>query len=270
MPQFRQAVLHNVGSLNNTLLDMLPVILFRRLLQSMSLVSLSQGEVVHEPDQQLQHVYFPTTSIVSLNYMMNNGGSPELAVVGNEGMIGVQAILGGLSMPNSAIVQRSGLAYRLNRDIFLQEFERTGGRRCGALQKVLLRYAQALFTQLAQFTVCNSHHSVHRRLSRWILMGVDRTLNNELTVTHDQIAGQLGVRREGVTAALGKLHGSGLLQCSRGQIAVLDRVGLEGEACECYQVIKSEYDRLLTAFPAQLHRSNVSPLIHSAGIGLAA
>jgi CRP-like cAMP-binding protein len=230
---------------------MLPESVGKRLQAAMVPVKLGHGDVLYEPDRPLQYVYFPSTAIVSLVYLLDDGASTELAVVGNEGMVGVQAFMGGMTMPNRAVVHGSGSAHRLCREVFVREFERSGGRRDGALQTVLLRYAQALLTQLAQVAVCNGHHCVQRRLSRWLLMSVDRTQNDVLRVTQESIANLLGVRREGVTGAAGKLQSAGLIQYSRGQITVLDRAGLEDEACECYRVIRNEYERLLFAPPAR-------------------
>jgi CRP-like cAMP-binding protein len=235
----------------NKLLEMLPESVAKRLQAEMTQVTLPQGNVLYESDRPLQYVYFPINAIVSLVYLLDDGASTELAVVGNEGMVGVQAFMGGVSMPNRAVVHGSGSALRMCREVFVSEFERSGGRRDGALQTVLLRYAQALLTQLAQVAVCNGHHCVQRRLSRWLLMSVDRTENDVLRVTQESIANLLGVRREGVTGAAGKLQSAGLIHYSRGRITVLDRAGLEDEACECYRVIRNEYERLLFATPAR-------------------
>jgi CRP-like cAMP-binding protein len=176
---------------------------------------------------------------------MEDGASAEIAVVGNEGMIGVAHFMGGNTMPNRAIVQSTGYAYRLRRLLLMEEFGRTGGRRKGVLNLLLLRYTQALITQMAQTAVCNRHHSVDQQLCRWLLLSLDRLDSHEFTMTQELIANMLGVRREGVTEAAGKLQRAGLIDYHRGHITVLDRHGLEKRVCECYQVVKTEFDRLL-------------------------
>ncbi len=201
---------------------------------------MSLGEVVYESGSRLEYVYFPTTSIVSLLYVMADGASAEIAVVGNEGMVGVAVFMGGETTPSRAIVQSAGSAYRLPGHSMKEEFVRGG-----AMQHLLLRYTQALLTQMAQTAVCNRHHSVDQQLCRWLLLSLDRLPSNKLTMTQELIANMLGVRREGVTEAAGKLQSAGLIQYSRGRITVLDRPGLEGRACECYGVVRRESDRLL-------------------------
>lgn len=243
----------------NRLLAALPPILWERLQGSLELVRLQQGEVLYESARPLRYIHFPTTAIVSLVYLLGDGASAELAVIGNEGMVGVQVFMGGATMPNRAVVHSTGYAYRIGQDVFMREFERSGGRRYGALQHALLRYAQALLTQLAQIAVCNGHHSLHRRLCRWLLMSIDRSCGVELAVTQENIANLLGVRREGVTEAAGKLQSAGLIRYSRGHITVHDRAGLEDEACECYQVIRQEYERLLAAPPGRNDRPRAMP-----------
>jgi len=203
------------------------------------------GEVLYESGDKLRYVYLPTTCIVSKLYVMENGASAEIAVVGNEGIIGVALYMGGETMPNRAVVQSEGYAYRLRAHLLMQEFNRSGGRRSGALHHLLLRYALALMTQMAQTAVCNRHHSVDQQLCRWLLLSLDRIASNELIMTQELIANMLGVRREGVTEAAGKLQRAGLINYSRGHITVLDRPGLEARVCECYQVVKTEFDRLL-------------------------
>ena len=198
------------------------------------------GEVVYESGSRLEYVYFPTTSIVSLLYVMADGASAEIAVVGNEGMVGVVLFMGGETTPSRAIVQSAGSAYRLPGHSMKEEFVRGG-----AMQHLLLRYTQALLTQMAQTAVCNRHHSVDQQLCRWLLLSLDRLPSNKLTMTQELIANMLGVRREGVTEAAGKLQSAGLIQYSRGRITVVDRPGLEARACECYDVVKRESDRLL-------------------------
>ena len=229
---------HNPGQ--NHLLAALPATESKRLLPLLELVPMPLGDVIYESGSQLRHVYFPTTSIVSLLYVMEDGASAEIAVVGNEGIIGVALFMGGETTPSRAVVQSAGYAYRLKGQLLKQEFNRSG-----ALQHLLLRYTQALITQMAQTAVCNRHHSVDQQLCRWLLLSLDRLPSNELTMTQELIANMLGVRREGVTEAAGKLQNAGLIHYSRGRITVLDRPGLEANACECYQVVKKEFDRLL-------------------------
>ncbi len=224
----------------NHLLAALPVIESERLYPHLELVPLPLGEVLYESGDQLQHVYFPTASIVSLLYVMADGASAEIAVVGNEGIIGIALFMGGETMPNRAVVQSAGYAYRLKGQLLKEEFNRAG-----ELQHLLLRYTQALLTQMSQTAVCNRHHSVDQQLCRWLLLSLDRLSSNELTMTQELIANMLGVRREGVTEAAGKLQSAGLIHYSRGHITVLDRPRLEARACECYQVVKTEFDRLL-------------------------
>jgi CRP-like cAMP-binding protein len=224
----------------NYLLAALPVGELQRLDPSLELVPLPLGEVLYESGDQLQHVYFPTGSIVSLLYVMADGASAEIAVVGNEGIIGIALFMGGETMPNRAVVQSAGYAYRLQGQLLKEEFNRAG-----ELQHLLLRYTQALLTQMSQTAVCNRHHSVDQQLCRWLLLSLDRLSSNELSMTQELIANMLGVRREGVTEAAGKLQKVGLIHYSRGRITVIDRPGLEARACECYQVVKTEFDRLL-------------------------
>jgi len=228
------------GALPNHLLTALPVNELERLSAHMDTVQLPLGEVIYESGGELRHVYFPTTAIVSLLYLMEDGASAEIAVVGNDGIVGVALFMGGESMPNRAVVQSAGHAYRLPGPLLKEEF-----RRGGSLQRLLLRYTQALLTQMAQTAVCNRHHSVDQQLCRWLLLSLDRLPTSELSMTQELIANMLGVRREGVTEAAGKLQKAGLIQYSRGHITVLDRPALERQACECYQVVKKETDRLL-------------------------
>jgi CRP-like cAMP-binding protein len=234
----------------NHLLDALPAAEYERLSPHLELVPMPLGEVLYESGEELRYAYFPTTCIVSKLYAMENGQSAEIAVVGNDGVIGVALFMGGGTMPNRAVVQSAGYAYRLRGHLLLQEFDRSGGRRSGALHDLLLRYTQALITQMAQTAVCNRHHSVDQQLCRWLLLSLDRLPSNELTMTQELIANMLGVRREGVTEAAGKLQHAGLIHYSRGHITVLDRPGLEARVCECYQVVKTEFDRLLPPPPA--------------------
>jgi len=199
------------------------------------------GEILYEPGEQLQHAYFPTTSIVSLHYVLESGASAESAGVGNEGVIGISLFMGGNTTPSSAVVQMAGHAYRLPGRILKQEFNRAG-----LLQRLMLRYTQALMTQMAQTAACNRHHSVEQQLCRWLLLTLDRMPSNELVMTQELVASMLGVRREGITEAAGKLQHSGFIRYRRGHIAVLERLGLEVRACECYAAVKQELGRLLS------------------------
>jgi CRP-like cAMP-binding protein len=226
----------------NHLLDALLKADYDRLYPSLELVKMPLGEVLCESGDLLNHVYFPTTSIVSLLYVMENGASAEIAVVGNEGMFGVQILLGGDTTPSQAVVQSEGYVYRMKAQLLKNEVARAG-----PLQRLLLRYTQALITQMSQTAVCNRHHSVEQQLCRWLLLSIDRLSGNELNMTQELIANMLGVRREGVTEAAGALQNLGLISYSRGHIKVLDRKGLEAKSCECYQVVKDEMDRLLPA-----------------------
>jgi len=224
----------------NHLLSVLPDIERERLTSHLDLVPLSLGEALYESGDKLNHVYFPTTSIVSLLYVMENGASAEIAVVGNDGIVGIALFMGGETMPNRAVVQSAGEAYRLSGQVLKGEFNRGG-----ALQHLLLRYTLALLSQMAQTAVCNRHHTVDQQLCRWLLLSLDRLPANELTMTQELIANMLGVRREGVTEAAGKLQSAGLIQYRRGRITVLDRAGLEARVCECYDVVRREFRRLL-------------------------
>ena len=226
--------------IENFLLAALPEADLERLRPSLMLVSLPLGEALYESGSQLRHVYFPTTSIVSLLYVMADGASAEIAVVGNEGLIGVSLFMGGETTPSRAVVQSAGDAYQLSGKALKDEFTRGG-----AMQHLLLRYTQALITQMAQTAVCNRHHSLDQQLCRWLLLSLDRLVGNELVMTQELIANMLGVRREGVTEAAGNLQSAGLIKYSRGHITVLDRTGLEARTCECYRVVKKEFDRLL-------------------------
>ncbi len=213
---------------------------FERLRPDLELVPLPLGWAVYEAGGQLGYLYFPTTSIVSLLYVMEDGSSAEIAVTGNDGLVGIALFMGGESTPSRAVVQSAGFGYRLNARILKREFA-LGGQ----LQHLALRYTQALLTQMAQTAVCNRHHSVEQQLCRWLLLSLDRLPSNELSMTQELIANMLGVRREGVTEAAGKLQAAGLIHYSRGHITVLDRPKLEKQVCECYAVVKKEMDRLL-------------------------
>jgi CRP-like cAMP-binding protein len=224
----------------NHLLAALPAADFERLAPHLKLVPLPLGEALYESGIVLRHVYFPTNSIVSLLYVMADGSAAEIAVVGNEGVIGISLFMGGETTPSRAVVQSAGYAYRLTGQLLKEEFTRAG-----PMQHLLLRYTQALLTQMAQTAVCNRHHSLDQQLCRWLLLSLDRLPSNELVMTQELIANMLGVRREGVTEAAGKLQSAGLIQYGRGRITVLDRPGLEARTCECYGVVKRECDRLL-------------------------
>jgi CRP-like cAMP-binding protein len=224
----------------NHLLNALPAGDYMRLEPHLELIPMALGEVLYEPGRRLRHVYFPTTSIVSLLYVMEDGASAEIAVVGNEGMLGISLFMGGETTPSHAVVQSAGCGVRLEAQLLKQEFARFG-----PMMHLLLRYTQALITQMAQTAVCNRHHSVDQQLCRWLLLSLDRLSTNELSMTQELIANMLGVRREGVTEAAGKLQNAGLINYRRGRITVLDRPGLEARSCECYQVVKKEIDRLL-------------------------
>jgi CRP-like cAMP-binding protein len=226
--------------LQNHLLAALPAEVSRRLHAGLELVEMPLGMVLYESGSRLQHVYFPTTSIVSLLYVMEDGHSAEIAIVGNEGVVGVALFMGGETTPSRGIVQSAGYAYRLPGKSLKGEFVRAG-----PLQRLLLRYTQALITQMAQTAVCNRHHSIEQQLCRWLLLSLDRLASNDLVMTQELIGNMLGVRREGVTESAGKLQDLGIIRYSRGRITVLDRPALEHHACECYAVVKREFDRLL-------------------------
>jgi CRP-like cAMP-binding protein len=215
-----------------------------RIYPHLQTVPMPLGKVLYESGDVLRHVYFPTDSIISLLYVMADGASAEISVVGNEGLIGVALFMGGETTPSRAIVQSSGHAYRLIGQKLKEEFHRSG-----AMQLLLLRYTQALLTQMAQTAVCNRHHTVDQQLCRWLLLSLDRLPSNQLTMTQELIANMLGVRREGVTEAAGKLQKLGIIRYARGRITVLDRPRLEQMSCECYAVVKKETDRLLPRPP---------------------
>ncbi len=228
---------HRTG---NHLLAVLPEAEWARLEPQLVPVEMSLGKVVYESGDRLDHVYFPSTAIVSLLYVMEDGASAEIAIVGNEGVIGIALFMGGETTPNRAVVQSAGRAYRLDARILKEEFHRAG-----PVQRLLLRYTQALITQMAQTAVCNRHHSIDQQLCRWLLLSLDRLPSNELDMTQELIANMLGVRRAGVTEAAIKLQDAGLIRYSHGHIEVLNRDGLEKRVCECYDVVKRECDRLL-------------------------
>ncbi len=213
--------------------------------EHLELVSLRLGEVIYEPGGQLEHAYFPTTAVVSLHYVAASGASAEIAGVGNEGVVGISLFMGGDTTPSSAAVQTAGQAYRLPRRLLREQFDRGG-----PILNLLLRYTQALITQMTQTAVCNRHHSVDQQLCRWLLTTLDRIPSGQLTMTQELVANTLGVRREGITVAAGKLQEAGLISYRRGHIAVLQRAGLEARSCECYTVVKNEFDRLLATVSA--------------------
>ena len=224
----------------NHLLAALPDSVQARLLPQLESVQMPLGGVLYESGGTLSHVYFPTTAIVSLLYVMENGASAEIAVVGNEGIVGISLFMGGESTPSRAVVQSAGQGFRLKSAVVKNEFNQAG-----PVLHLLLRYTQALITQMAQTAVCNRHHSLDQQLCRWLLLSLDRLSGDELLMTQELIANMLGVRREGVTESAMKLQNAGLIRYARGRISVLDRTGLERRTCECYAVVKKEYERLL-------------------------
>jgi CRP-like cAMP-binding protein len=228
----------------NQLLAAFPAAERERIFPQLQLVAMPLGKVLYESGDLLRHVYFPTNSIVSLLYVLADGASAEISVVGNEGLIGIALFMGGETTPSRAIVQSAGSAYRLNGQALKDEFHRNG-----EAQLLLLRYTQGLITQMAQTAVCNRHHSVDQQLCRWLLLSLDRLSTNQLVMTQELIANMLGVRREGVTEAAGKLHKLGIIRYARGRITVLNRPRLEQLCCECYAVVKKETDRLLPPRP---------------------
>jgi len=230
--------------LQNHLLAALPADVQGRLFPHLEPLPLLLGKVLYESGDTLRHVYFPTDSIVSLLYVMENGGSAEISVIGNEGLVGIALFMGGESTPSRAVVQSAGTAYRMPGQLLKDEFNRHG-----EMLHLMLRYTQSLITQMSQTAVCNRHHTVDQQLCRWLLLSLDRLPNNRLTMTQELIADMLGVRREGVTDAAGKLQKQGVIEYRRGHITVLDRPKLEKLSCECYAVVKRETDRLLPYLP---------------------
>ena len=224
----------------NLLLNVLPAKIIERMFPQLELISMKLGEVVYESGDPLQHVYFPTTAIISLHCITENGASIEIAGVGNEGVVGIALLMGGNTMPSMATVNTAGFAYRLKRQLMIDEFNQAG-----PMMHLMLRYTQALITQISQTAVCNRHHSIEQQLCRWLLLTLDRLPTQELTITQELIASMLGVRREGITEAAGNLQRAGLISYRRGHITVLNRLGLESRSCECYNVVKKEFHRLL-------------------------
>ena len=235
----------------NHLLGALPADEFARLQPDLKAVSLELGEVIYESGEQLENIYFPTTAIISLLYIMENGSTAEIGMAGNDGLVGIALFMGGTTTPNRAVVQSAGNAFRLSSKAL--QFEFGAG---GVFQKILLRYTQSLMTQISQTAVCNRLHSVEQQLCRWLLINHDLLQTNQLVMTHDLIANMLGVRREGVSVAASRLQKAGLIKYVRGTITMLDRDKLEAAACECYRVVKDEYDRLLGKYVSK-NRSTV-------------
>ena len=225
----------------NHLLAALPTEEYERVVAHLELVPMALGEILYEPGEQMRYAYFPTTAIVSLHYVMESGASADTAGVGNEGVVGIALFMGGETTPSSAVVQTAGYGYRLESRWLKEEFVRGG-----LMQRLLLRYTQALITQMTQTAACNRHHSIDQQLCRWLLLTLDRVSTNELTMTQELVASMLGVRREGITEAAGKLQRAGVIRHRRGHITVLDRSGLEKRVCECYGMVKKELRRLLS------------------------
>ena len=224
----------------NQLFNSLPPEEWKRLLPYITLVDLELSKVLYEPGMKMTHVFFPATAIVSVLYELENGASAEIAVVGNEGLVGISIFMGGETATSRAVVQSEGYGYKIKSSILFEEFNRSG-----PVRHLLLRYTQALICQMTQTAVCNRHHSLDQQLCRWLLISADRLTGNELIMTQELIANMLGVRREGVTEAATKLQKEGLIKYARGHITILNRAGLEQRTCECYKVVKIEYDRLL-------------------------
>lgn len=224
----------------NALFKSIPSDVWNRIAPNLELVDLPLGKVLYEPGTKMSHVYFPSTAIVSLLYALENGSSAEIAIAGYEGVVGISIFMGGESTSSRAVVQSAGKGYRMKSSLILEEFNRSG-----PFMHLLLRYTQALITQMSQTAVCNRHHSLDQQFCRWLLLSLDRLPGNQLNMTQELIANMLGVRREGVTEAALKVQKAGLIKYARGRITILDRSGLEQRTCECYQVVKSEYARLL-------------------------
>jgi CRP-like cAMP-binding protein len=229
-----------VNKSSNHLLAALPENEWQRWQPELELIDLKLGQVLYESGGKMQHVYFPIDAIVSLLFVLENGSSAEIAVVGNEGIVGVSLFMGGETTPSRAVVQSAGKCLRLSAQILKNEFNKSL-----PVMHLLLRYTQALITQMTQTAVCNRHHSLDQQLCRWLLLSMDRLTGSHLLMTQELIANMLGVRREGVTEAAGRLQKAGLIKYARGKIDVIDRVGIEKRSCECYAVVKKEYDRLL-------------------------
>ncbi|MDP3608235.1 MAG: Crp/Fnr family transcriptional regulator [Methylophilus sp.] len=231
---------HSHNHNQNHLLNALKAIDINRFNEDLELVEMPLGQVLYESGEKLDHVYFPTTAVISLLYVMENDLSAEIAIVGNEGVLGISLFMGGGTTPSRAVVQNAGQAYRLKAKLIQDEFNRAG-----PTMRLLLRYTQALITQMTQTAVCNRHHSVDQQLCRWVLLSLDRLASDELTMTHELVANMLGLDGEGVTKVAGKLQALNLIHYNQGKIKVLDRTGMEQKCCECYAVVKTEFDRLL-------------------------
>ncbi len=242
------ATKHKDDARMNHLLAALPADEFSRLKPELEPISLALGEVIYESGEQLEYIFFPTTAIISLLYIMENGSTAEIGMAGNDGLVGIALYMGGSTTPNRAVVQSAGNAYKLRSKALRSVFDLSG-----VFQKILLRYTQSLMTQISQTAVCNRLHSVEQQLCRWLLINHDLLQTNRLIMTHDLIANMLGVRREGVSIAAGHLQEKGLIKYVRGTITMLDRERLETAACECYQVVKDEYDRLLGKYISKSH-----------------
>jgi len=227
--------------MQNHLLALLPQEIFERIAPHLELISMPLGEALYEPGGQLHYAYFPTTAIVSLHYVMENGASAEIAGVGNDGVVGVALFMGGNTTPSQATVCAGGYGYRIKARLMMEEFNRAG-----PMMRLMLRYTQALITQMSQTAVCNRHHSMEQQMCRWLLFTLDRSASHELVMTQELIASMLGVRREGITETAGNLQRAGLISYRRGHITALDRHGLEARTCECYSVVKKEFQRLLS------------------------
>jgi len=234
---------------NNHLLATLPAAELRQLVPHLERFPMRLGEIICRPGEQMQHAYFPTTAIVSLLYVMESGASAQIANVGNEGVLGIPIFMGGNTTPSSAVVQTAGLGYRLKANVLRQEFD--GG---GQIQQMLLRYTQAFSVQIGLTATCNRHHSIEQQLCRWLLSTLDRLPSSEVVMTHELVAAMLGVRRESITAAAGKLQRAGVLSYRRGHITVVERAGLEDAVCECYTVMKGQYSRLRADAPPRHRR----------------
>jgi CRP-like cAMP-binding protein len=233
------------------LLAALPAAEYRHLAPHLERISLRVGETLYRPGQQLQHAYFPTTAIASMLYVTKSGASAEIASVGNEGLLGISLFMGGDTTPSSAVVLTPGLGYRLKANVLHEEFGRGG-----TIQRLLLCYTQALAVQIGQTASCNRHHSIEQQLCRWLLFTLDRLPSSEVAMTHEMVSGILGVRRESITAAAGKLQRAGVLSYRRGHITVVERVGLEAAVCECYMVVKREFSRLRMDAPRRDRQLN--------------
>lgn len=246
---------------DNALLAFLPKAIQQRLFSKLELVLLSLGMVIYEPGDEMRFVYFPTDAIISLLYVMESGSSAEISVVGNDGVVGVSAFMGGGSTPSRAVVQSAGSAYRLPARYLLEEFNGSDP----FLRTLMLRYTQSLITQMAQTAVCNRHHTIAQQLCRWLLLSLDRLNSNQLNMTQELIANMLGVRREGVTEAAGRLQRAGIIKYHRGKITIVDRKKLETMSCECYSVVKKEADRLasLPNIPDRNRRIDDAPVVQT-------